>query len=77
MPESLLVVLKLLFLLVCYEEWKIWGLYLTISSSSFFFFHCEPMREWWSHARDTLMDVPRFMRNFQHTNFNSAPFSFS
>lgn len=23
------------------------------------------------------MDVPRFMRNFQHTNFNSAPFSFT
>lgn len=26
------------FLLVCYEELKIWGLYLTISSSSSFFF---------------------------------------
>ena len=42
MPESLLVVLKLLFLLVCYEEWKIWGLYLTISSSSFFFSTVNP-----------------------------------
>ena len=38
MPESLLVVLRLLFLLVCYEELKIWDLYLTISSSYFFFF---------------------------------------
>ena len=68
---------EIAFLLVCYEELKIWDLILTISSSYFFFFHCEPLWEWWSYARHTLMDVPRFMRNFQHTNFNSAPFSFS
>ena len=29
---------EIAFLLVCYEELKIWDLILTISSSSFFFF---------------------------------------